>query len=113
MSILFIILIIVLIYITINFFKQTENFDNNCVYKIRPKFTLNYSEFFETDEDGNVQIDDDTGYVKIIGDKQIDISKVIDNDLKYSVVEDLNEIIQNPFNPSYKLFDKENCFLNY
>ena len=112
MSILLIILIIVLFFLIFRSLQPKENFDNNCVYKMKPQFTLRYSNFFETDKNGDISIDDD-GYVVFKKDVTIDMSDEVDNDLKTSVVEDLNEMLQNPFNPSYKLLDKTNCLLSY
>ena len=114
MSILLIILIIVLFFTIVKFLKPKESFDNNCVYKVKPNFTLKYSDYLKTDENGDVELNEETGFVMFKdGINKINMINEIDHDLKYSLAEDLNEMLQNPFNSSYKLFDKTNCLLNY
>ena len=108
---------ILLIVIFVQLYKYRnsiyENFDGNCIRKLKPSFSFKISDHFQKDQNGQLIINDN-GLIEI-NYASIDIDSLYNNDLGQSALNDVNILLSKPFiDDSFNiLYNRQNCKLNY
>lgn len=90
-----------------------ENFDGTCIIRKIPRINTYMSTYFQKDEQGNVIIDNN-GDALYIDAKLIDENtwnRFIEENLKK--YDDFEDILENPFDPTYNYYNDESCTLSY
>ena len=109
MKFLLFLFIIVLLIQFIKFLNIKEHFDNNCFYNYTPDFTLNISDTFTIEENGEISLNS-AGHVVISTYNAVNESR--NNDLNIDKInQDISAILEYPFDNS--LLKKETCKFNY
>ena len=108
MKFLLFLLILVILIQFIKYLSSKEGFDNNCFYQYTPDFSLKMSDYFETDANGDLSLNND-GFVMF--QSGMNISNVMYSDLSDNLYNDISGILQPAF--ENKLLNKDGCKFNY
>ena len=109
MKFLLFLLILVILIQFIKYLSSKEGFDNNCFYQYTPDFSLKLSDYFETDANGDLSLNND-GYVIFRPGMNIS-DNVMYSDLSDNLYNDISGILQPAF--ENKLLNKDGCKFNY
>ena len=93
--------------------QKYEHFDNNCIYNIRPSFSLKLSDSFKRDASNNLKYDD-KGNIEI-NYANMDIMSNYNKDMIENGKNDLQILLSNPFGElnENKLLNYQSCKLSY